>query len=470
MTQPATTARPVDVRAVAAATPGSRDRWVDALRVGSLLVVVLAHWLMGALTPDGHVTNALVQVRWLQPVTWVLQVMPLFFLVGGVAHAYSLESVDRVGGTAAGRYAAFVRTRAGRLLRPTLVLVTVWAAAGAVLRVTGLVRTGEDPLVVTALGLSTQLLWFVGIYLGVAALAPATRAWHRRHGLAAVAVLVGAAAVVDLVRFTLDAPLVGTLNFALVWLAIHQLGFCWKDGLLTRRLAAGMVVAGFAALVLAVTVGPYPVSMVGLPGEAISNMAPPTVALLAQGVALCGVAVLARGPMTRVLARPTVWRLVVVGGGVAMTTFLWHLTALMLVMTGTVAAGWDLPTAGTGAWWTTRPVWIAVLCVPTAVLVAAFRRFDAPRAASGAALAQRDRWVDVAAAGGMAVTVLGVMMVSVTGVDVLGGVSRTFLVVAVTPAAATTVLLAGCGLVLAARPRRVAGEVPPTPPRPAGRR
>lgn len=452
--------RVVRSRALLVSSPVSltRDRWVDALRVGSLLVVVLAHWLMGALTADGQVSNALVQVTWLQPVTWVLQVMPLFFLVGGVAHGHSLESADRVAGTSAGRYAAFVRARAGRLLRPTLVFVAVWVVAGLVLRAGGWLEgsgeTASNPLVSAALVLSTQLLWFVGIYLGVAALAPATRAWHRRHGLAAVLVLAGAAATVDLLRFTLDLGLVGSLNFALVWLALHQLGFCWKDGLLTRRVALGMVVGGFAVLMLAVTAGPYPVSMVGIPGEEISNMAPPTLALLAQGVAICGVAVLARGPMTRVLTRPRAWRLVVAGGAVAMTTFLWHLTALMLVMIATRALGWTPPEPGTGLWWATRPVWIAVLLVPTAVLVALFRRFDAPRVAPKDALAQPNRWIDVLAGVGALVTVLGVMMVSITGVDVVGGAGRTFLVAPVTPGVALAVLLGGCVLVGIARPHR----------------
>jgi hypothetical protein len=80
---------------IAAATPADRDRWVDTLRVGSLLVVILGHWLMVVLTDDLQVTNALVIVPSLQPLTWVLQVMPLFFLVGGVAHAHTLESLDR---------------------------------------------------------------------------------------------------------------------------------------------------------------------------------------------------------------------------------------------------------------------------------------------------------------------------------------------------------------------------------------
>lgn len=452
-----TTAAPAaDLEAL---TPDARDRWVDALRVGSLLVVVLGHWLMGALTPDGRATNVLAQVPALQPLTWVLQVMPLFFLVGGVAHAHALASAARVGGTRHGRYAAFVRSRTGRLLRPTVAYLLVWVGLALAARTTGLASGPHAGLVGGVLSLSTQLLWFVGIYLGVAALAPATHAWHRRAGLRAVLVLVAGAVVVDVVRFTTGETLVGTLNFALVWLALHQLGYCWKDGLLTRRVAWTMVVAGFGGLLLAVTAGPYPVSMVGVPGEAVSNMAPPTLALLAQGLGLCGAAVLLRGPMARVLARPRAWRAVVVAGSVSMTVFLWHLTALMSVMLVVRLAGTDLPEPGTAAWWLTRPVWVAVLLVPTVLLVLAARRFDAPRPTSREVFAQNGSGVDRLAALGVAVVVLGVMTVSITGVDLVGGRERTFVAFPVTPGPALAVLGAGLALVLAARPRRGAAAV-----------
>ena len=96
---------------------------------------------------------------------------------------------------------------------------------------------------------------------------------------------------------------------------------------------------GVVGLALSITVGPYPVSMVGLPGDEISNMSPPTVALLSQGLALCGAAALARGPMARVLARLRPWRAVVTAGAFAMTAFLWHLTALLFTLLSAGALG-----------------------------------------------------------------------------------------------------------------------------------
>ena len=176
-----------------------------------------------------------------------------------------------------------------------------------------------------------QLLWFVGIYLGACAFAPLMRALHERWGPYAAGLLVGLALLVDVVRFT-TTELVGNLNFVFVWLAFHQLGFLWRDGRLTRGAGWAMLVGGYGAMLIAITVGPYPTSMVGLPGEPISNMAPPTAALLAQGVGICGLAVLLRPTMNRVLARPRAWLVVVRAAPFAMTSFLWHLTGLMVVL------------------------------------------------------------------------------------------------------------------------------------------
>jgi hypothetical protein len=441
------------VSQVEATTPVDRDRWVDALRVGSLLVVILGHWLMVAITFDGRITNALAVVPALQPLTWLLQVMPLFFLVGGVAHAHTLESLGRRHPAYTGRYAAFFRARARRLLRPTLAFLGAWVALGAVAHVTGLTGRTDDAgrLARDALVTVPQLLWFVGIYLGACAFAPLMRDLHQRWGLRVVAVLVALAVAVDVVRFGGGPPLVGNLNFGAVWLALHQLGFAWRDGLLTVARGWVMTAAGFGVMGFAIWLWPYPVSMVGLPGEAVSNMAPPTAALLAQGVGICGLAVVLRPVMGRVLARPRTWRAVVTVGPFAMTAFLWHLTALMVVLLLARAGGVEQPGIASWAWWLTRPVLFAVLAGVTAVLVAVFVRFDqGPRAASGRP-DERHRWVDPTAAIAAAVLFFGILMVSVVGVDVLGNRPVFFLVGDVTPVVGFAVLAAGLLLLRATR-------------------
>lgn len=440
-----------------AVTPGDRDRWVDTMRVGSLLVVVLGHWLMVAITDAGRITNVLAVVPELQPLTWVLQVMPLFLLVGGVAHAHTLESLERRHPAYAGRYAVFFRARATRLLRPTLAFLAVWVVLGAVADLSGLTdRPGDlGRLARDALVMVPQLLWFVGIYLGACALAPLMRDLHRRWGLRVVVTLVILALIVDVARFGGGPALVGNLNFAFVWLALHQLGFAWRDGLLTTGRGWVMTVVGFGVMALAVVRGPYPVSMVGLPGEAVSNMAPPTAALLAQGIGICGLAVVLRPVMGRVLARPRVWRAVVVAGPFAMTAFLWHLTALMVVLLVARGVGVEQPDLASWAWWLTRPLLFGVLAAVTVVLVAVFVRFDRGLRTASSVPVNTHRWVDAVAGVSAGVLFFGILMVSIVGVDVLGNRPVYFLVGHVTPVVGFAVLAGGLLLLSTTRQHAV---------------
>ncbi len=437
-----------DLDAAVANTPPGRDRWADAIRVGSLFVVIIGHWLMGALTADGQVTNTLATMTWLQPITWVLQVMPLFFLVGGVAHAHTLARLDATAGP--GAYATFARSRTLRLMRPTSAFLAVWIVIAVVAHLLGWTSGGDGPLVRTVLVLVPQLLWFVGIYLGVAALAPLMRRLHHRYGVAVAWALVAAVVIVDWLRFAQGHEAIGPLNFLLVWLALHQLGFAWHDGALTSRLAGALLALGTLGLVACVTLGPYPVSMVGLPGEPISNMSPPTLALLAQGLAIIGATSLLRGPAARALARPRVWRVVLLAAPFAMTAFLWHLTALMVGLMGARSLHLRLPEPGTGMWWLTRPLWFAALGVLTAGLVTVFVRFDrgasAPRVdLAGSGLAGGGP-ADARAAVGIALVVAGVICISLTGVDVLGNRPQTVLFFQVTPGVALAVTILGAAV------------------------
>jgi hypothetical protein len=415
-------------------------------------------------------TNALALMPALQPVTWLLQVMPVFFLVGGFSHATALESLRRRGGT----YADFVRNRAGRLLRPTGIFVGVWLGFALLLEVTGQDGAGVDGGVL-ALATRTvaQPLWFVGVYLGIVALAPAMLALHRRLGhrvrrraTAVPVALAAGAALVDALRFGADVPYVGYLNVVLVWLAVHQVGFLYADGTLTatrpREMRVGFALAGvgLAATVALTVVGPYPVSMVGMPGEPVSNMSPPTLALLAHATWLTGLVLLLRGPVSRWLRRPAVWRRVVAANGVAMTAFLWHLTAMFAATALTLGVGLTQPAVGSPGWWLLRPVWIAVLAGFTVGFVLAFRRADRPATVPAAPTRPeaRTRPVvprDAAAGTGITLCVVGVLGLSAVGFGgALAGRTATLVVVQVTPLMSAAVLIGGALLLRLTRPRR----------------
>jgi fucose 4-O-acetylase-like acetyltransferase len=454
---------------LAAATPAERDRFADLLRVASIVVVVAGHWLMAVVTwRDGRVEagNALALAPGLWVATWVLQVMPLFFFVGGLAN---LVSARRGGG-----WVGFVRGRASRLLRPTVAFLAVWGVAAAVLAAAGVPEAILHP----AARLVVQPLWFLGLYLLVVALAPAMLRLHRRFGPAVVVWLGLAAGAVDLLSRAAEAvdfmgrlpdlDRLADLNFLLVWLFAHQLGFLYADGTLTawpRRAHAAMAAGGLAALAGLTASGAWPASMVGLPGDRVSNMNPPSLCIVALTVWLVGLAMLVRDPVRRWLARPRPWAMVVTAGSALMTLFLWHLTALFLAVLALHPLGLTRLPAGTPAWWALRPLWLLVPAAMLVPLVGLFARLERPRPAPPAARSAPARGRApatgpapfLAAVAGMAAVIVGLLGVAVAGIWPLPGPAGNLAGLRINAGAGLLCLAAGA-LLLAAAGR------PPTRP------
>lgn len=406
-----------DVASLAAATPASRDRYVDFLRVASLAGVILGHFLMAVVddrpaVTGGHsflFTNILALAPWTRPATWVLQVMPIFFVVGGFAHATSWRSLAKRGGG----YADFARARIARLVWPALVFVAVGTVAGAVVEAILGTGTKYSPV----LAIAGQLLWFIGIYLIAAGLAPAMLRLHERFGWRAFAALVFAVALVDWLRLAEGVEGVKWLNFALVWLTVHQLGFFYADGVAdrfgARRLGLALVGVGAGAAALLMWLGPYGTAMVSYDGEKLSNLAPPTVVLLVFAIAQAGVLLLLRAPVRRWLERPRAWATVIAGGSVAMTAFLWHFSALIAMYVGWHLLFSPMPEPTTAVWWWTRLPQFVVFLALVAGFVAAFRRFDRPQGRSP--IVGSSWWRTLLAALGVACAIVGMLGYAVVG-------------------------------------------------------
>lgn len=390
---------------VAAATPAGRDRFLDLIRVLALGVVVLGHWLMAVVWTDGegfHASSLLAEApaaRWL---TWVLQVMPLFFVVGGFANATSLASAARRGTG----YGQWVRGRVVRLFRPVVPVLVVWLGLAVVLPALGV----ADDVVVLSGRNALVPLWFLATYVLVIAVAPVAVTAHRRWGWRVPVGALAVAAAVD-VAHRAGVPLIGWTNFLFVWGGLHQLGFLWHDGTLARsgRVRWGLVVGGVVGLAVLVGALDYPVSMVGVPGAGRSNNLPPTVALAALGAGQTGLALLVRDRANRWLARPQVWAVVAGAGAVAMSVYLWHMTT-MTVLAATVLAGWWPDVAPlSAAWWLGRPLWVllnAALLFPVVRLAAPVERRAAVRAAfAGPAPAARTALLALVVCGSLATVV-----------------------------------------------------------------
>ncbi|MBK9180952.1 MAG: acyltransferase [Acidimicrobiales bacterium] len=349
------------------ATPVSRDRLVDFLRAASIVVVVLGHWLIATVVrqgQDGDLVgeNALVAMRWLQPATWGFQVMPVFFVVGGFSNARSLAGARTT-------VRSYLVRRIDRLLRPTLLFVAVWLGLAAILGATAI----PDRTVAEAAKVAAQPLWFLAVYLVVVALAPGQLAVHRRHPWLALVALPAVVVGLDVCRFSDTAAWLALANYVAVFLFAQELGFHDADGMADRvsgrRAAAGAVASGGVLLVLT-ALGPYPVSMVGLPGDAVSNMSPPTVCVLVLTVLQCSVLLLVRPGLQRWLRRPMVWGATIAVNLVVLTLFLWHLTAFVAASAGLVGLGVPLEEAGTPGWWVTKALWIGCSALVLAALVA----------------------------------------------------------------------------------------------------
>ena len=364
-------------RRLADSTQTDRNRYVDFLRAASIIVVVLGHWLMAApqMQPDDFRVDFLLSVSpWTNFLTWILQVMPIFFLVGGYANAVSWRSAVRRGES----YGSWLRARLRRLLLPVIPLLAVWGVGAYLLLQTGIDR---DLLRIGSQGAFVPV-WFLATYVAVVAFTPITlRAWDR-YGWKALILTGALAALVDLLSLgSFGLTNLGFLNYLFMWGTVHGLGYAWADsrfGGTTRRLLISA--AGLVATAALVFFGPYPVAMVGLVTKGVNNSQPPKVTLLALALFQAGLILALEGPARRWLARERVWTNVVLVNGRIMTLYLWHMTAMVTVIGGLLLLdGYGLGVAtGTPQWWLTRPLWLGALAVATLPFISVFGRFERP--------------------------------------------------------------------------------------------
>ena len=140
-----------------------------------------------------------------------------------------------------------------------------------------------------------------------------------------------------------------------------------------------MLAGGAAATAALVAWAGYPASMVGVNRARISNLNPPTLAAVTFGIAQCGLALLLRDRLARLMRRPLAWAAIALVNLSAMTLFLWHQTAFVTVTSLGLLAG-RLPgllTAPAGGLWVAeRLAWLPVFAITLSGLWLAFRRAE----------------------------------------------------------------------------------------------
>ncbi len=355
-------------------TPPERDRFVDFLRVFSIGVVVVWHWVLSIThREDGALVmpNPLdvIPGGWL--LTWLLQIMPVFFFVGGFVNHAGWESVRRAGGGAV----EFLGARARRLLLPPLAVVLGWG----IWELGGYLLVDDHRSVLEWGTVVFMPFWFLGAYVWVVVLTPVTAAAHDRRPYVTLLGLAGVIGTADVVRFGAGLDGFGLLNSALVWVFAHQLGYFYRDGTLERLGARGQATlagAAAAALMLTTQFTVYPASMVATREVEFSHMWPTTAGIALVAVLQAGVAMLLRRPVSRWLQHPGVWKVVVAANLVVLTVFLWHMTAKVAFIGVYEALGFGLAERATPQWWLERPLWLIGPALFLAPLVALFAPFE----------------------------------------------------------------------------------------------
>ncbi|GAA1634202.1 hypothetical protein GCM10009679_44250 [Saccharothrix algeriensis] len=368
-----------------AAAPTRRDSYVDFLRALSLIVVVLWHWAFTILDwrDDGpHATSPLGFTRGLWLATWLLQVMPLFFFIGGFVHLRTWEKARSRGVT----MGAFIGRRMGQLLIPAGIVLLLWIGLGSLIgayfNLTGVGR---------AVKLVVSPLWFLGVYLMLIALLPVSLWLHRKAGVLALVWLAGASMMVDVLRFGSDLEDIGWLNMVLVWGLAHQAGFFYQNVVDSpRRNDWALLWTGLFGLVGLVGSGLYPGSMVGVPGERFSNMAPPTFVIVALLAFQIGFAELLRPRMQVLLERPRWKRANELINEFSLPLYLVHTTGMAIFLFLTwlwLRYDMDKPADVDLGWWLTRPLAIIGPLICTIPVLLLFRNLH--RRGTAAAAARR---------------------------------------------------------------------------------
>lgn len=339
-----------------------RDATIDAVRAACLFVVVVLHSLMvgveGAQGGGILTSVALEGQAWFTPVTWLLQIMPLFFIAGGFASLSQWRRMQLRGATAS----EYITGRVRRLAVPAIIMIT---AVGSVLLAAK--ALGADPSLVGEASLRIgQPLWFLAVYLGVTAIVPVMAWLHERYPVRTIAALGLSVIAVDLAQAQLGLP-IGYLNLLLVWPLMQQLGFAMLDGALInwlrRKMLAGTA-AALAVLLLLIACGWSP--------DMLVNLNPPTTAIALLGTAQFFVLQLLRPSIDNLTRAPKIANRVTKAGTLSMGVYLWHMPTILGLVAILWAAGMPFPEPHSWAWWFTRLPWlllIAMCVIPLVVLI-----------------------------------------------------------------------------------------------------
>jgi fucose 4-O-acetylase-like acetyltransferase len=351
-----------------------RDLTLDAARVFCVLLVVVIHLLMVGVRTHGGIAleRPLEEQPWFPHVTWVGQIMPLFFVVGGFASMTAWRSLQRRGGSADD----YVRSRVLRLAQPTVPLFVFYVVAiGAGLLI--IAATGALPFAVldgVFVGAGSPL-WFIAAYALCQSLVPFLARLHAIAAKRTVLVLLAGVVVVDAVHYQPGLYWLGLLNLLFVWPLIQQIGFWYADGFFDRctwwQLAL-ISLGGVGMLWPLTALGPYDVNM-------LVNLNPPTLPLVFLGLSQAAFLRLLKRPLSALMRTAGAKAVVFLVGTRLMTIYLWHLPLIVALSGLALLIPGASPPPGSAEWWLTRPIEYVLVLAALFALSLLVGRWELPR-------------------------------------------------------------------------------------------
>ncbi|MFK0003209.1 acyltransferase [Paenarthrobacter sp. NPDC090522] len=352
-----------------------RDPAIDLVRFTCLLLVVAAHCMMVSpvLHRDGTVTtaNTLMDQGWFTPVVWVLMIVPLFFVMGGMTGLQSWRRLQARGGTGF----QFAQVRLLRLVRPAMALLAVmWAGLWTALLL------GVHPQVIQLMATGAAMpLWFLAAYLTAQVSIPLMARFHQRAPRLTFGILAALIITVDSLRGAI--PVLAFVNMVFVWCAVQQLGFLMADGFFQDRSRSWLIGAiASSNLVLGVVTG-----VAIYPGNMVENINPPNYCLLLLGISQAATLQLLHNGIRWLGSVSWIHALIAVAGRRAMTVYLWHLPLLVGMSALLLLTDFPKPSPELAEWWWGRiPVFFAVVALLVPVILVFGRLENRPTAASHA--------------------------------------------------------------------------------------
>ena len=361
----------VKVPAASSIDLSKRDLTLDLARVFSVVLVVIVHLLMVGVGADStgalSVSRPLEEQPWFSAATWVGQIMPLFFVVGGFASLTAWRSLGRRGGTSSD----YVRNRVLRLAQPALPLFIFYVVVIGAATLIGIDAEFLDGIVSGA-GFP---LWFLAAYTLCQALVPFMARRHARAPRLTLGVLLAAVVVVDALRYSTGITEIGLFNLAFVWLLVQQIGFWYADGWFARRRwwqLALITATSYVLLVPLTRIGPYSDDM-------LANLNPATLPLVLLAFGQAALLRLLHPVLAALMKTKGARAAVFVVGTRLMTIYLWHLPVIIALSGVALLIPGASPEPSSTAWWLSRPIFFVIVMAALFGLSFLVGRYEAPR-------------------------------------------------------------------------------------------